>query len=219
MSKTLEDLQKNIDELTEKLNKALAFGSLSDAEKAYRVSLPESERDAWVAKSRGARTDDVVKAAASDEVVYKADDGIEYRKSDDPRLVAAAKRNDELAKSVAAEKAMREMVELEKRADGEISHLTGTVKVRAAMLKAIDGIEDEDTRKAALESLKGASDSVARMFETTGSNPRSNGDDPINKLNALAQKRADETGEAYGVAYNKVLDTQEGRDLYTQTRN
>jgi hypothetical protein len=219
---TIEDLKKKNDELADKLNKALAFGSLADAEKAYRAGLPSDEQDAWVAKSRADRGADIAKAAKADGVVFKAADGTEYRKSDDPRLIKLAKERDADAERLASEVAKREAVELEKRADVEVGNFTGTVQVRAAMLKAIDGIADEDTRKAAHESLKGANDSVARMYTTVGEHTRKSTDDPQAKIDTLVAKRMTETNEARGVAYRKVLETPEGEALYNEhisTRN
>jgi hypothetical protein len=216
----VEDLKKNVDELNAKLSKAIAYGSLSDAEKKYHAALPDCERDAWLGKARSARAEDVNKAAEADAVVYKSErTGKEYRKSAGAELIDAVKAADEAFAAVSTEKALREKAELEKRADDEIGNFSGSVKARAALLKAVDSIADESVRKEVQESIKGADGTIKRMFETAGTWEReASPDSPQAKIEKLAHTRASEKGEAYGVAYCEVLKTAEGESLYNQLR-
>ncbi len=227
MSKELETqvakLTADLEASTAKLSTSLAFGSLSDAEKAYYSGLAEDERAAWVAKSADERAKDVkaevAKASEANKVVYKSLDGDLFYESDDPRLVKATKRADNAEKLALGEVHKREQVELEKRAGNELGNLSGDVAARAAILKAVDGIEDEDVKKAALATLKGANDTCKRMYDTRGTHERTPVDgDPMVKYDALVAKYMTDHDVEQGVAYVAIGKTPEGAKLYNEHR-
>ena len=179
-----------------------------DARKAFLAAKP-AERAAIVAKIAKAKED-------SKDVVYKADDGTEYVRADDPRLAAQAKKNDELAKQLGAAQETAETADLRKRAETELANMPGTVETRVAMLKAVDAIGDEDTRKAALESLRAQNEAMAKAFSTVGLRHRTEpvADSPEGKLDALVKRHAEDNKVTEAAAYDAVLKTEEGGHLY-----
>jgi hypothetical protein len=165
MSKTPADYEKDaataatrIADLEKALARANAFGGLSDIEKAFLGSLREDERDGFIAKSS---SDRIALAKGQLEVVYTDLDGGVYTKRDDPRTVANAKRAD------AATKALGDS-ELRKRAESEVAGLPGTVDQHVELLRAVDKIADEPTRKASLEALKAGSAAVKKAIAPSG---------------------------------------------------
>jgi hypothetical protein len=63
-----------------------------------------------------------------------------------------------------------EMATLEKRADSEFRHVTGTATEKAKVLQVIEGIADEPTRKAAQAILASAEKMASGAFSLIGGN-------------------------------------------------
>ena len=213
------------EELETQLADATARAEMDDAQKAHfdalDPQLDDDVRKAFVSAKPAERAAIVEKAARAKEdskdVVYKAADGTEYTRADDPRLTAQAKKNDDLAKRLAEAQEVTKTDDLRKRADTDLVNMPGDVETRMAMLRAVDAIEDETTRKAALESLKAQNESMSKAFENVGSRARTEpgADSPEGKLNALAKGYAkDHEGVTDAAAYDAVLQTDEGGRLY-----
>lgn len=222
--KTIEELEKSIEEKDEELKKVneelevvKAVSALTDAEKAHYNTLEDAEDKASFLKlDADGRGKILEKITAEDAVVYKDDKGAEYKKSDDPRLVQMAKDADADRKIAKTERDKREQIELEKRADEELRNLPGEQAVKVAVLKAVDGIEDEDVRKSAHEILKAHNEAHEGAFKELGS--RGEGfKKASDELDALAKKHAEDHKVSYNVAYDEVLKTEEGTKLYEQT--
>lgn len=223
--KTVEELTKELEELTkkfEKVNKELEVSkkvsSLNDEEKAYYEKLDDDGKTAFLEKSSDDRTEEVAKSKEDDEVVYKDLEGNEYRKSDDPRVVAAVKRADKATEKL--EKKDEELVNerLEKRAKEELPNLPGEDKVKVAVLKAVDGIEDEDLRKGALELLKSHNAAVTKASETRGHRDQSVAD-AEEQLQKMAQDHYDNSKDGdktFEKSYAEVCKTEKGKKLYEQ---
>ena len=214
--------QPTVEELGAQLARAHAVVALTGEERAHFEALPEEARTAFLAKSaddRKAEIGAVTKAAQdANPVVFTAADGTEFRKSDDPRAIAMAKRLDATEQENAALKARDEQTTLEKRAEAELPHLPGDVKTRAAMLKAIDGIEDEAQREAALGALKAQNEAMSKAFQTYGHGAQPEPGSPADQLDKLAKGYAEKNGGTFEAAYMKVADTPEGQALYQQIR-
>ena len=219
---TQTDTQPTVEELRAQLARAHAVVALTGEERAHFEALPEEARTAFLAKSADDRMSEIgaVTKAAQDAnpVVFTAADGTEFRKSDDPRAIAMAKRLDATEQENAALKARDEQTTLEKRAEAELSYLPGDVKVRAAMLKAIDGIEDEAQREAALGALKAQNEAMSKAFQTYGHGSQPEPGSPDDQLDKLAKGYAEKNGGTFEAAYMKVADTPEGQALYQQIR-
>jgi hypothetical protein len=211
-------------DLEKRLARAEAYGQLDDAGKRYAKSLGDVERKAFLAKSSADRAAEIAKAADADPVVFTAADGSQFRKSDDPRLVSAVRRADEESKVAKQARDRAEGLELAKRAEVEIPNLPGSPVVKAALLKAVDGIADEAVRKDALAAIVAGSNGLApalrtigkRGTGTTGTDSEQSGGDPEAKLDELAKARASKDGIPYAKAYREVLRTTEGARLYGQ---
>lgn len=182
------------------------------------LGLDEAGRDAAVERAEKVAKDE-------NPVVYTADNGDVYRKSDDPRLVTMAKERDEDRKALKAANAAAENARIEKRATDLLKRAPGETATHVAIVKAVEGIKDDAVRDAAFETLKGLNDAMAKTFDTLGEN----GEDPARdsevtekadaeaKLDKLAKAHADKHGIDYAKAYTAVLATDEGKALYRQT--
>ena len=214
--------QPTVEELQTQLTRTQAVVALTGEERAHFEALAEEAQTAFLAKSaddRKAEIGAVTKAAQdANPVVFTAADGTEFRKSDDPRAIAMAKRLDATEQENAALKARDEQTTLEKRAEAELPHLPGDVKTRAAMLKAIDGIEDEAQREAALGALKAQNEAMSKAFQTYGYGGQPEPGSPADQLDKLAKGYAEKNGGTFEAAYMKVADTPEGQALYKQIR-
>lgn len=230
MEKAIADaVEKALGEEKVKSEAALAVAKkeaeLTDAEKALYAKMDEKGKSAFLAKSAEQRKTEVeaeiAKAAEKDPVAYTADDGTQYRKSAGDAMIAMAKRNDELAKGLAVEKAAREDADLKKRATAEFANLPGDDVAKAALLKSVEGIADEKVRKAAMDAIKAGNNAMSGAFVRKGSsntpNDAGHDNEAVGELDALAKKYASEKKVDYAKAYTAVCETPEGKALYEKS--
>lgn len=208
------DKDAEIASLKKSLAAALALASLSDAEKIHHATLPEHEREVFVAKSAAERLE-LVKAA--NEVVYTCADGTVVLKSQGPAMLAMAKRADDALKLAQAEKAARELTELQKRATETIGRLPGSIEAKVLLLKAAESISDEKVKEEAFKALAGA-DAVYKQLEKSsgvGGEPPGDATVPADKASAFA---ALEKGlVAFAKAQNIDRVWTEGLAAYVRT--
>lgn len=229
------DLQKQIDELTAKLeestkaieaatqraDKAEAINALSAEERAFHDDLPDDTAKAeFIAKSATDRAALITAKAADDAVVYTSKaDGTEYRKSDDPRLVAMAKREDQRVAETAEATKRADLAEATKRVETDFGNLPGEPVAKAKAIVALKSLDD--TVAEAIEAMLKAGN--AAMAETmievghggAGGASGSNED----KLDQMAKAhQVANPGTSYHDAYDAVLNTPEGSKLYTATK-
>lgn len=211
-----KDVDARVSELEKKLERSNAMAALTDAEKAFMKGLDETAQETFLKAKPEDRAKDLEKAKAEDPVVYTATDGREFRKSDDVRLVKMARNLDEERDLSKRQREKAEGLELRKRAVEEIPNLPGTEDTKVALLKSIDAIEDEEVRKAALESLHANNAEMAKAFERAGATGTRapSGESAEGRLEALAKKRASDKSIDFDKAYDEVLKTDEGRELY-----
>lgn len=212
MTKTVEDLQKQLD-------RANAVAELSDAQKTHFKALDAAGQDAFLAKSaaeRDAELAAMVKAATdADPVVYKTVDGVELRKSAGEAVIALAKSNDVLRKQNDALVAKNADVELAAEVERDYAHLPGDVEARKALVKAAKGIPDEAQRTVALGALKAQSLALKSATETAGHGgeaPAAQGAEK--ELDELAKAYAKDNKVSFAKAYDAVLSTPKGSELY-----
>ena len=223
--KTVEELTTELTELTKKFEKvnnelevSKKVSSLSDEEKAFYEKLDDDGKTAFLEKSSDDRKEDVAKSNEDNKVVYKDLEGNEYRKSDDQRVVAAVKRADKATEKL--EKKDEELVNerLEKRAKEELPNLPGEDKVKVAVLKAVDGIEDDDLKKGALELLKSHNTALEKSTETHGHRDQSVAD-AEEELQKMAQKHYEDSkdeSKTFEKSYSEICKTDKGKKLYEQ---
>lgn len=220
MSDAEKKLKEQFDALKAENERLSKIAGLSAAHKAHYDSLsPELEDDdraAFLDASVDKRNEIVAKAETAakdaDPVVYTSEDGAVYRKSDDPRLVKMAQDRDEDRKEAILLRKASEDQALTKRAEDELANFPGEVSVRKAILKAVDGIKDEDVRSKAIDALKAQNARLAESFKVVGTSGQPSvekaGDAKAaaDQLDALAKKRSEETGENHFDAYEKVSE-------------
>ncbi len=201
--------------LSKRLERAEKMNGLSDEHRTHFRLLKGADADAFLDASETDRDETIRKAKEANTVVYKAMDGTEYRKSDDPRLIAMAKGMDEEKKKRMAADEKAAKADLEKRA-GELTHLPGSVEDRVALLKGIDSLPEKE-REGALKALKAQNAALSKSFERVGTTGGANSDgdstDPLDKMAADIAKRDNISFEK---AYAKALSTPEGQKLYEQ---
>jgi hypothetical protein len=170
--------------------------ALSDAERAHLATLDAADRPAWVGKSKAARSTDLAAALENDPVVETLEDGTEVRKSAGPVALGIARQNKFLRDELSKQRTVAERTRLEKRAETELGKAGGTLDGKVALLKAVEAISDEPTRKAAGEVLTAMANTAKVVFSTKGSSEgsTSGGDDH----EAIIQRSA----EAYAKAKN-----------------
>lgn len=209
-----------IQALEDQLATANALAAMTDAEKSYYNSLDEQleddDRNAFIKMSSDERKPIVEQAAEKakdgDPVVYTSTDGEEFRKSDDPRLIAMAKRADKDRKDAIKERNKREEDLIKVAADKEFGHLPGETAVRIDLLRAVNKIEDADKRTAVMDALKAHAAKFAPAFKTVGvSGSPSVPDEGASekkvaedKLDELTKDRMKAEGEDYYTAYDVV---------------
>ncbi len=216
--------EPTVEELQTQLARANSVGSLNDAEKTHFKGLEGADADTFLAKSADERTTELAalsKAAGDDPVEYITMDGIELKKSAGAAFIAMAKSNDTLRKRVDKSEAELENASLEKRATKELAHIPGDLKVRVSMLKAIEGIEDDSQREAAMNILKAQNENMGKAFTTMGhggGNLTPNSvDDEMDNLAKAYNKENPELSEEQ--AYSKALKTPKGQELYAKSLN
>lgn len=176
------------------------------------MKMTDEVRDQEIAKANETPDDQTI--------IYKADDGTTFTKADDPRLVAMAKRNDEMARTNAKLKNKADDAEVEKRANELIPYLGGDDAGRVALLKSVEAIEDDEVRKSALQSLKTANTHASTAFTRIGTSDIGKSSEALSaedELDQMAEEIAKRDNINHTVAYGKALTTDRGRKLYAQT--
>lgn len=211
----IEQLKKDAEQATKRAERAEKVSKLSDAEKQILNGLPADQQDAFLNQTPEHRAAEVAKRADSNAVIYTATDGAQFRKSDDPRLVAMAKRADDETKRRIEAESVSKREKLEKRAGEDLKFLKGATNVKADLLAAIESMPAE-TQKAVNEMLKGHNEKMAKAFEEVGADGEGESD-AEQALEKMAQEfqKADKK-LTFEAAYAKALESDEGRELYQQ---
>ena len=200
----------------EKLSKVAV---MSPDIRKYYEGLEETGQTTFLQKSVTLQEAEVQNSQLANAIIYKDRNGIEYRKSDDSRLVQMAKDADEQDAAIKKMQTDNTDLKLQKMAD-DFKFLPGDDDARLAIVKAVDGISDETQRKAAFEILKSKNTNNGRMFTTAGVSTHGAGES-IQKaesdLDELVQKHMTDNKVGLEKAYDEVLQTPEGAKLYEET--
>ena len=203
------DLEKRLEESQALLAKQTLVSEMSDVEKVFMSGLESGAAEGFMKMSSEGRASEINKSQSSDPVIYKSADGTEYRKSDSTaadlakRVDASEAKVEELAK--AADKA-----NFEKRAGVELSHVTGSIEDRAALIKAVDGITGiAEILKAANDAAKEAS---AEKGSSEGEADNDGKEDHYGKFKAEVSKVA----KAQSISSDdaEVIVKQDNPELY-----
>lgn len=205
ITKTVAELEAQVTELTKKLDEANAAGEVSKGDKTkleteiadLKKKLEEAEKKVDVAKGDESLTIDgeTIKKSEVGDNVFKA------MKAQQTQIEKSRKET--------------ELVTLEKKADSEFGSLPGDAKTKAAALYALSKM-DETERKTIEEMLKGGNKALADLMKSKGVTPSGNGDDPESQLEALVTKRAEEKKISKAAAYDEVISSGPGVELYNR---
>jgi len=187
---------------------AVAMGTMNDGQRAMHKSLTGDAQDEFLAKSVEDR-EAMVKAANDDNaVVYTTLKGIEFRKSDDSRMVEMAKSNDDMSKLLAKQTAATANLEVAKRATELFKNMTGDAATHTALLKAVETIEDKDLQKSVIECLEKNDAGIAAVLTTHGTVVvNKDADNAEAQLESMTKALMEKTaGLDYLDAYEKVCE-------------
>lgn len=192
---------------------------LTDEEKAYLSSLAGSEAKRFRALEKNARREEAQKARA---VEYTADDGTVYRKSDDPRMIALAKRADEESRKRIEAEVSKRVGEFFKGAPGKPEALKDLL-IAAESIKGeieIDGksVKRSDEAVIALKALtNNAVTGLASKAKAPGFGGSPSEDDgPEGELEKLIEAEMAKSSSERPAATKAVMATRKGADLYAQ---
>lgn len=225
MTKTAEEIAAEAKATNERIQKAEAraekaekLASLTDVQKNFYSTLSGEAQDGFLDSTSDERQSAVEKAAGEDPIVYTTLAGEDIRKSAGSVILSLAKRADESEKQLAVEKAAREHDTFVKQAQEKCSNLPGEQSAQVALMKAIAGIPNDQDREGALEIIKAADDHMTKSFKEMGTSTGGSGSDAEGKLEKMAQEHFTANGGSYVKSYRAVLETDEGRKLYQETR-
>ena len=219
-----DETSANVTELEKKLSRANAIVALNAECRKYYNSLDDSEQDEYLELNPSEQMEQVKKElkkqAEADPVVYTTSDGVELRKSAGEAAIALAKRVDAITKENAELRKNREDSRFERIAKDELSKLPGELNTHISIVRALETIENEDTRKAAFDVIKAHNEAFTQAQKTIGktsSNDEVASDDE--KLVQKAKKMAKDDDIPFAEAYASILDTAEGRSYYEKQLN
>lgn len=217
----LAKVSKTITDLQAQLAVSNAEAQFNDAQREVYKGLDEAGKDAFRKLAPEQRAEKCRQAGSQDEVVYTSIDGRKFTKRHDPIMVEMAKENDSIRRDLLIEKTARQGEVFAKRAAAELSHMTGSESAKVELLKAVDSIPASGARDEVKAFLKAADSALSKAFETQGSVEGSaTGDGPVAaeaKLEKLAKSLAEKKSITVAKAWDEVLQTDEGRELYKET--
>ena len=215
---TVETLTKQLETATAELAVMKSMLALNDEQRVFHGTLDEAGRTEFMKLSATDRQARIDAKKGENPVVFKSEQGVEFRKNDDPRLVEMAKRLDDESKLRKASDEKIARTAFEKRATDEFPKLPGTMDVKVAVLKAFETIADQPTRDAAIAMLKAGNAGVTGAFDSKGVTGGSGEDaTPVQKLDTIAKAIQIEKKCSYVDAYE--LARVQNPALYEQAVN
>ncbi len=246
VTKAIDDAsEKLVKALGDKLGESETDAKVAKMKPQYQEYLKAVEGDASTTdeakqqKKEFFLSDDVsdehrdmlVKAAGIDVNKYSEDQftdgtGQIYKRAElgaafDP-TVALAKQKDDLMKKVAdieTERADRELLAKSKQ---DLPNLPGDDKARVALVKAVEGIEDEATRTEVMKSLRAGNAALNTLMSDTGHSVPSSSESAteVETLAASIQKSHAEKGTPITKekAYAMALESDVGDAAYDEAR-
>lgn len=224
--KKVEELQKSLDtltttlaEVTKRAETAETIAKMSDTEKKHLATLSEADKAKFMAMSAEDRAKIVTKAASEDETVVVEGQSIAKSAVGDSTFAifkAQAARIEAVEKAAAVDRDNALMVTLTKRAEDELGNLPGESVKKAAVLKAVATMGEEE-RTTLDTMLKAANSSLAKAFTTLGVKKGSTGG-PSEQFDAAVKKHAADHNVSVDMATAAVMKSAEGNALYQQSR-
>lgn len=218
----VSDSTQETDMDQKELAKLQALAVMTDAQKDYFGKLSSADAEAFIAASPTDRAALVTKAAGPDPVVYKSRSGAEYRASIDPQVLSAVKEADAAMAALEVEKAARfdaQAVDLAK----SWTHMGEPLEEKIVKAKAILSAP-EVAQKAALDAIEAHRKAVEPFFTSHGTRAGSSASnigkadsaEAEEELNKMANDHAAQHNVSYEVAFDAVLQTRKGGQLYSK---
>lgn len=217
---TMNEIEKKLAEIEAQNERLQAIVKLSAESRAHFDTLSGNAADEFLAKSADEQAQLCKRAEDADPVVYETMNGRQIRKSAGEDVVEMAKQLDAQTRETAALRAEQKHNALLKRAEGELAHLNGDVEAKAALLGAIDKV-DESVRPAVLEMLKQSDAGVGAAMAELGTSDNGNTDDMSydEVIDSIAKRIQSNDGSlTYEAAYVKALETREGKIAFAKSR-
>jgi hypothetical protein len=198
-----------------------ALAVMTDMQKAHYAKLDAGDKEAFVKMSASERKTAVAKAREADPVIYKCKaTGEEFRASDNPALVRMAKSVDGLTSALEVTRAQSEEKSVEDLVS-KLSHIGMPIEKKRDLAKSVLGIADEGARALAIEGLMAGKETVEKLFKAVGVPTVGKGvtAPATSELDQMAADYAKSAGVPYFKAYDHVIQTPRGQQLYAQTIN
>lgn len=207
----MPDPKQTMEALEKKLARAMKLAELTDIQKSHILTLSKDGQTAFLEKDDAGRTAEVdaeiTKKAAADPLMYTCDDGTKIHKSDGPLLAKMAKDRDDDRKELAKARAMNADASFSKQAGEHLDALPGTLEVRTALVKAVEGITDEGMRSLVAQSILAGNSAMKAAFDSLGSGGGGSVlKDAEAELERLATAHMVEKGVDYYTAYAVVSE-------------
>jgi hypothetical protein len=215
---TVESLAADLEKVNAELLIAKSFGALNDAEKTHYATLDETAQGDFLGMTSDQRSNELAKSEGANPVVYTTSDGMEFRKNDDPRLVAMAKRADANEKIANEQIEKSNNLEIAKRIKEEIPLVPGEEATKTALYKAVDTIEDETVRENVYTIFKAHNETMKLALTKLGEKPGEivKAEDAL-KEGVIKYQELHKV-ETYEQAYTDFVSTPEGAKLYEETQ-
>lgn len=207
---------KKVLELTKQVAVLTALATMSDMHKAHHATLDDAGKTAFEGMEVSAREAMVKAATADDPIVFTNVDGIEFRKSCDPAMLAMAKNMDAMTATNKALEASQLTSLYKSRATVELSHVPGTEEHKVALLKAVDTITDVTVKNEVMKIVSASNVGMKKAFNVDGVSTEKSATDANEELDTLAKAYQDTHKVNFNDAYTAVLETKEGSALYSQ---
>jgi len=225
LSTKVSDLTKSLktaNETIATLGKAKKKPASEDDGMAEPDADDEDTKKAWRAYCEKMVANAVTKAKAEfeAEITKKA----ELAKSDESfefdgktiRKSVAGEDNFAVMKSLAESK---ELNDFTKKAEGkDYNSLPGEPMVKAKALRSLSKL-DKEPREAIEAMLKSGNAALAKGFAELGKNGGLATDSPEGQIEQLAKAMQTEKSITYADAYNKVLESDQGKELWKQVQD
>lgn len=224
--RTKMDPEKQLIEVRKQLAVALALAGMSDVQKAHHSKLDPVQREIFESKPPHEREAIVKAMLVADPVIYTSKSlGRDFRASDDPGALSIAKLLDTQGEELSKARTERDAQVYKALAAETCNNFPGGVDVHAYIIKSIKlGGGDDAMIKSALESLKGASATVARSESLEGYSPTLKGTvsgATQDQLKVAVETFAKANGIAnYDIAFMKATASDPtARDLYDRLQS
>jgi hypothetical protein len=222
-------LKEAVDPIQKKLVIAEGLANMNDVTKSLYHSLDEAGREDFLKKSP---EDQAAQLTAHEVFVKSQADGSETLTLHGQTIVksevgagvftilkAQQAEIDTAREETKIEKEARQTVEYTKMAEGLYPNLPGDSAAKGSVMKTIASLPKEQ-QTTLTGMLKAGNEGIemSKAYDELGTSYTNGSEDsPVAKLNKMAEDRSADKKITFAKAYDEVLQTEEGADLYAET--